>query len=182
MNERITKSETHAPAPLAHLPGQPYTQAQDAQERPMKGSETERLAQRGESLTRAEKLLVTVFVTMFATLGTGGALAFTTLSGQLVDMQGQTSAQLLDMQGQTSAQLLDMQKQIGALRTEMHEEIGNLSERMTRVEERLTRVEQRITRVEARMTRVEERMTRVEQRMTGIESFIRTHHGPPAGP
>ena len=109
----------------------------------MKGSETERLAQRGESLTRAEKLLVTVFVTMFATLGTGGALAFTTLSGQLVDMQGQTSAQLLDMQ-----------KQIGALRTEMHEEIGNLSERMARVEERLT----------------------------GIESFIRTHHGPPAGP
>ena len=143
MNERITKSETHAPAPPADLPGQPYTQAQDAQERPMKGSETERLAQRGEPLTRAEKLLVTVFVTMFATLGTGGALAFTTLSGQLVDMQGQTSAQLLDMQ-----------KQIGALRTEMHEEIGNLSERMARVEERLT----------------------------GIESFIRTHHGPPAGP
>ena len=143
MNERITKSETHAPAPRADLPGQPYTQAQDAQERPMKGSETERLAQRGEPLTRAEKLLVTVFVTMFATLGTGGALAFTTLSGQLVDMQGQTSAQLLDMQ-----------KQIGALRTEMHEEIGNLSERMARVEERLT----------------------------GIESFIRTHHGPPAGP
>ena len=157
MNERITKPETQAPAPLAHLPGQPYTQARDTQGRPMPGRETERFAGRGEPLTRAEKLLVTVFVAMFATLGTGGALAFTTLSGQLVDMQGQTSAQLLDMQ-----------KQIGALRTEMHEEIGNLSERMARVEER--------------MARVEEQVTRVEERLTGIESFIRTHHGPPAGP
>ena len=120
----------------------------------MRGSETERLAQRGEPLTRAEKLLVTVFVTMFATLGTGGALAFTTLSGQLVDMQGQTSAQLLDMQKQIGTLRTEMHEEIGTLRTEMHEEIGNLSERMARVEERLT----------------------------GIESFIRTHHGPPAGP
>ena len=171
MNERITKPETQAPAPLADLPGQPYTQARDTQERPMPGRETERFAGRGEPLTRAEKLLVTVFVTMFATLGTGGALAFTTLSGQLVDMQGQTSAQLLDMQ-----------KQIGALRTEMHEQIGNLSERMARVEERMARVEEQVTRVEERMARVEEQVTRVEERLTGIESFIRTHHGPPAGP
>ena len=153
MNERITKPETRAPAPLADVPGQPYTQARDTQERPMPGRETERFAGRGEPLTRAEKLLVTVFVTMFATLGTGGALAFTTLSGQLVDMQRQTSAQLLDMQKQ----------------------IGNLSERMARVEELVTRVEERVT-------RVEERVTRVEERLTGIESFIRTHHGPPAGP
>ena len=36
----------------------------------MTGSETERLAQRGEPLTRAERLLITMFVTMFATLGT----------------------------------------------------------------------------------------------------------------
>ena len=161
MNDRITKPETHAPAPLADLPGQPYTQAQDAQERPMKGSETERLAQRGQSLTRTEKLLVTVFVTMFATLGTGGALAFTTLSGQLVDMQGQTSAQLLDMQKQLGGLRVEIRDEIGALRTEMHKEIGNLSERMARVEERVARV---------------------EERLTGIESFIRTHHGPPAGP
>ena len=72
----------------------------------MTGSETERLAQRGEPLTRAERLLITMFVTMFATMIAAGALAFTTLSGQLV----------VDMQRQTSARLLDMQKQIGALR------------------------------------------------------------------
>ena len=134
MNERITKPENDAPTPLAHVPGQPYTQARDAQGRPMTGREAERFTGRGEPLTRTERLLVTMFVTMFATMIAAGALAFTTLSGQLVDMQEQTSAQLLDMQRQTSVQLLDMQKQIGGLRAEMHEEIGELSERMTRIE------------------------------------------------
>ncbi|MYH20780.1 MAG: hypothetical protein F4023_14995 [Acidobacteria bacterium] len=123
MNERITKPENDARTPLAHAPGQPYTQARDAQGRPMTGRETERLTGRGEPLTRTERLLVTMFVTMFATMIAAGALAFTTLSGQL-----------LDMQEQTSAQLLDMQKQIGGLRVEMHAEIGELSERMTRIE------------------------------------------------
>jgi len=123
MNERITKRENDAQTPLARVPGQPYTRAQDAQGRPMTGRETERLTGRGEPLTRTERLLVTMFVTMFATMIAAGALGFTTLSGQL-----------LDMQEQTSAQLLDMQKQIGGLRVEMHAEIGELSERMTRIE------------------------------------------------
>ena len=112
MNERITKPENDAPTPLAHAPGQPYTQAQDAQGRPMTGRETERLTGRGEPLTRTERLLVTMFVTMFATMIAAGALGFTTLSGQLLGMQEQTSTQLLDMQKQ----------------------IGELSERMTRIE------------------------------------------------
>ena len=103
MNERITKPENHPPTPLAHVPDPPYTQAQDARGRPMTGRETEHSTGRGEPLTRTERLLVTMFVTMFATMVAVGALGFTTLSGQL----------------------LDMQKQIGALRTEMHEEIGN---------------------------------------------------------
>ena len=119
----------------------------------MTGRETEHSTGRGEPLTRTERLLVTMFVTMFATMVAAGALGFTTLSGQL----------------------LDMRQQIGALRTEMHEEIGELSERMARVEERLTRVEERLT-------GIEERMAHVEERLTGIDSFIRTHHGPPAGP
>ena len=72
-----------------------------------------------EALTRTERLLVTMFVTMFATMLGAGALGFTAISGQL----------------------LEMQKQIGNLRTEMHEEIGALSERITRVEERMTNVE-----------------------------------------
>ncbi len=123
MNERIAKPENDVQTPLARVPGQPYTQARDAQGRPMTGRETERLTGRGEPLTRTERLLVTMFVTMFATMIAAGAFGFTTLSGQLLDMQEQTSGQLLDMQEQTSGQLLDMQKQI-----------GELSERMTRIE------------------------------------------------
>ena len=130
MNERITKPETHAPTPLPHLPGQPYTQPQDAHARPMTGGKTEHFAGRGEPLTRTEKLLVTMFVTMFATLVAAGALGFTTLSGQLVDMQRQTSTQLLDMQTQIGT----FQKEIGGQLLDMQRQIGELSERMVRIE------------------------------------------------
>ncbi len=112
MHERITKPENDAPTPVAHAPGQPYTQARDAQGRSMTGRETEGLTGRGEPLTRTERLLVTMFVTMFATMIAAGALGFTTLSGQL----------------------LDMQEQIGSLRVDMQKQIGELSERMTRIE------------------------------------------------
>ena len=112
MNERITKPENDAPTPLARAPGQPYTRAQDTRGRPMTRRETQRSAGRREPLTRTERFLVTMFVTMFATMIAAGALGFTTLSGQLLDMQTQTSGQLLEMQKQ----------------------IGELSERMTRIE------------------------------------------------
>ena len=134
MNERITKPENDAPTPLARVPGQPYTRARDAQGRPMTDRETERLTRRGEPLTRTERLLVTMFVTMFATMIAAGALAFTTLSGQLVDMQEQTSAQLLDMQEQIGGLRVEMHEEIDGLRADMQKQIGELSERMTRIE------------------------------------------------
>ncbi len=143
MNEAITKPENHPSTPPAHVPDPSYTQAQDARGRPMTGREAEHSTGRGEPLTRTERLLVTMFVTMFATMVAAGALGFTTLSGQL-----------LDMQKQIGGLRVEMRDEISGLRAEMREEIGELSERMARVEERLT----------------------------GIESFIRTHHGPPAGP
>ena len=130
MNERITKPENDAPTPLAHAPGQPYTQAQDAQGRSMTGRETERLTGRGEPLTRTERLLVTMFVTMFATMIAAGALGFTTLSGQL-----------LDMQKQIGGLRVEMHEEIDGLRTEMREEIGKLSDRMDQLSDRMTRVE-----------------------------------------
>ena len=134
MNERITKPENDAPTPLARAPGQPYTQARDAQGRPMTDRETERLTGRGEPLTRTERLLVTMFVTMFATLIAAGALGFTTLSGQLLGMQEQTSAQLLDMQEQIGGLRVEMHEEIDGLRADMQKQIGELSERMTRIE------------------------------------------------
>ena len=130
MHERITKPENDAPTPLARVPGQPYTRARDAQGRPMTDTETERLTGRGEPLTRTERLLVTMFVTMFATMIAAGALGFTTLSGQL-----------LDMQEQIGGLRVEMHEEIDGVRTEMREEIGKLSDRMDQLSERMTRIE-----------------------------------------
>ncbi len=130
MNERITKPENDAPTPLARAPGQPYTRARDAQGRPMTDRETERLTGRGEPLTRTERLLVTMFVTMFATMIAAGALGFTTLSGQL-----------LDIQEQIGGLRVEMHEEIDGVRTEMREEIGKLSDRMDQLSERMTRIE-----------------------------------------
>lgn len=151
MHERTTDAAETA-VPLPEHQSRSYTPGESEQGRAMRRAEAGRHAGRpGRShdpLTRSERLLVTVFVTMFGTMLAAGALGFTTLSGQLLDMQeqignlqNQTSAQLLNMQEQigdlqqeTSAQLLDMQKQIGGLRAEVREEIGELSERMARIE------------------------------------------------
>ena len=130
MNERITKPENDARTPLARVPGQAYTQARDAQGRPMTGRATEHSAGRGEPLTRTERLLVTMFVTMFATMIAAGALGFTTLSGQL-----------LDMQEQIGGLRVEMHEEIDGVRTEMREEIGKLSDRMDQLSERMTRIE-----------------------------------------
>ena len=133
MNERTTDAAETA-VPLPEHPSRSYTPAESEQGRAMTRAEAGRGAGPGgrshDPLTRSERLLVTVFVTMFGTMLAAGALGFTTLSGQLLDMQEQIG----DLQQETSAQLLDMQREIGGLRAEMHEEIGELSVRMTRIE------------------------------------------------
>ena len=133
MNERTTDA-TETAVPLPERQGRSYTPGESEQDGAMTNVEAGRRAGPGsrshDPLTRSERLLVTVFVTMFGTMLAAGALGFTTLSGQLLDMQEQIG----DMQKETSAQLLDMQREIGGLRAEMHEEIGELSVRMTRIE------------------------------------------------
>ena len=141
MNERITKPENHARTPVVRVPSQPYTEAQDAQGRPMTGRETERLTRRGEPLTRTERLLVTMFVTMFATMIAAGALGFTTLSGQLLDMQEQIGGLRVEMHEEIDGLRVEMHEEIDGLRTEIREEIGELSERMDQLSDRMTRVE-----------------------------------------
>ena len=141
MNERTDKPQNDAPAPLARGSERPYTRPQDARGRPMTGRGTEHFAGRGgrsgEPLSRTERLLITMFITMFAATLGAGALGFTALSGQLLDMQTQMGGQLLGMQKQMGSQLLGMQKQIGGL----SERVGNVEGRMATLEERMTRVE-----------------------------------------
>ncbi len=111
MNERI-ETPAGTPAPSPRTPNEPYTQLRDKRGKPMTRGAVEPAGNRGghsrEPLTRTERLLVTMFVTMFGTMLAAGALGFTTLSGQMLELQNQ---------------MLDFQKQI-----------GELSERMVRVE------------------------------------------------
>ena len=150
---------TENPETGARLPPEPdrsYTPPSDGKRVLMKGAPREEFAARSalsrEPLTRIERLLITMFVTMFAAMLGAGALGFTAISGQLLDMQKQigglrTDMQTeiggveteignlrTDMQKQISNLRTDMQKQIGELRTDMQKQIGELSERMARVE------------------------------------------------
>ena len=63
-----------------------------------------------------------------------GALGFTTLSGQLLDMQEQIGGLRVEMHEEIGGLRVEMHEEIGGLRAEMREEIGKLSERMTRIE------------------------------------------------
>ena len=162
MDERTTENpETEARSPQE--PDRPYTPPSDGKGVLMKGAPPEEFAARSalsrEPLTRTERLLITMFVTMFAAMLGAGALGFTAISGQLLDMQKQIGGLRTDMQKQIGgvqkqtgglqteiadlrAEMheqignlrTDMQKQIGELRTDMQKQIGELSERMARVE------------------------------------------------
>ncbi len=156
MDERTTETpETGAgpkPGRLPPEPDRPYTAPSDGKGVWMKGAPREEFAARSalsrEPLTRTERLLVTMFVTMFAAMLGAGALGFTAISGQLLGMQKQIGDLRTDMRTEIGDLRTDMHKQIGDvrteigdLRTEMRKEIGELSERMGELSERMARVE-----------------------------------------
>ena len=144
MDERTAENpETEAGSPQE--PDHPYTPPSDGKGVLMKGAPLEEFAARSalsrEPLTRTERLLITMFVTMFAAMLGAGALGFTAISGQLLDMQKQIGGLRTDMQteiGGVETEIgnlrTEMQKQISNLRTDMQKQIGELSERMARVE------------------------------------------------
>ena len=140
MNERTTDGA----APATRLPearDASYTQPHGAHGGAMTGVEAERRAERArtrrEPLARADRIQIAMFaglVAIFAAMLGAGALGFTAISGQLLDMQKQIGELRTEMHDQIGELRTDMQKQIGELRMEMHDEIGELSERMARVE------------------------------------------------
>ena len=106
MDERTTENpETGAGLPPES--DRPYTAPSDGKGVLMKGAPREEFAARSalsrEPLTRTERLLVTMFVTMFAAMLGAGALGFTAISGQLLDMQKQIGEFRTDMQRPRSA-------------------------------------------------------------------------------
>ena len=142
----------------------------------MTGVEAERRAgsarTRREPLAGADRIQVAMFaglVTMFAAVLGAGALGFTAISGQLLDLQKQIGGMQTAIGGmqteiggmqtgisgmqteigavQTGIGELrtEMHEQIGELRTEMHEQIGNLS---TEMHDEIGELSERMARVE----------------------------------
>ena len=112
---------THTP--LTEARSRSYTGPNQGHAEPVTHPDADRSDRRGrhvrEPLSRTEGLLIAMFVTLSAAILGAGAVGYTSLSGQL----------------------LDMQKQIGGLRTEMHEEIGLLRTEIGKLSERVARVE-----------------------------------------
>ena len=71
-----------------------------------------------------------MFVTMFATMIAAGALGFTTLSGQLLDMQEQIGGLRVETHEEIGGLRVEMHEEIDGLRVEMHEEIDGLRTEM----------------------------------------------------
>ena len=160
---------TENPETGAGLPPEPdrsYTPPSDGKRVLMKGAPREEFAARSalsrEPLTRTERLLITMFVTMFAAMLGAGALGFTTISGQLLGMQEQIGGLRTDMQEQIGELRMDMQEQIGELRMEMHDEIGELSGRLDEFSGRLDEFSERLGELSERLGGLSERMARVE--------------------
>ena len=154
----------------------PYTRTQHDRGGPMTVTGTrpaDRSAARpAESLTRADRMLVAMFaamVAMFAALITGGVLAYTSLSGQL-----------LGVQEQLGGLRTEMHQEIGGLRAEMHQEIGGLRAEMQR-EIRGVRAEMR-EEIRGLRAEMQEELGEVNDRLARIETFLQVHHGPLPGP
>ena len=136
MHERSTDA-AQAAVPLPEQPGRSYTPGASEQRRAMTNVEAGRLTGRPaasrEPLGRAERLHLAVLAGVFALVAamlSAGAIAFTSLSGQILGLQEQMGG----INEEIGSLRVEMHKEIGGLRAEIREEIGELSERMTRIE------------------------------------------------
>ena len=165
MNERTTDGA----APATRLPearDASYTQPHGAHGGAMTGVEAERRAERArtrrEPLARADRIQIAMFaglVAIFAAMLGAGALGFTAISGQLLDMQKQI--------GELRTEMHD---QIGELRMEMHDEIGELSGRLDELSGRLGELSERLGGLSERMARVE---TLIEPRLIPQQPVVK---------
>ena len=107
----------------------------------MTSTEAGRLAGRSaasrEPFGRMERLLLTLLAGLFVMLAamlSAGAIAFSSLSGQILGLQEQIGDLRAEMREEIGGLRAEMHDEIGGLRAEMREEIGKLSDRMTRIE------------------------------------------------
>ncbi len=136
MHERTTDT-TQSAVPLPEPRGRSYTPREGERGRAMTSTDAGRLAGAArvsrEPFGRMERLLLTLLAGLFVMLAamlSAGAIAFSSLSGQILGLQEQIGGIHEEIGGLRA----EMHEEIGDLRAEMREEIGKLSDRMTRIE------------------------------------------------
>lgn len=147
MNERTTDAAETA-VPLPEHQGRSYTPGEREQDRAMTSAEAGRLTGRPaasrEPFGRAERVQLTVLAGMFvlvAAVLSAGAIAFTNLSGQILDLRAEMREEIGGLRAEIGGLRAEMHEEIGGLRAEMRKEIGELSDRVARLSDRVTRVE-----------------------------------------
>ena len=134
---------------VAEPAGTPYTEASDGKVREMTGAVRERSP---ETLTRAEKILVTILAAVLGSAAAGFFAMnatmnanFTAVNGHLLGLQKQIGDLRTEMHEEIGGLRTEMREEIGGLRTEMREEIGGLR---TEMREEIGKLDTRIARLE----------------------------------
>ena len=167
MHERTTDAAETA-VPLPDRQARSYTPGASEQDRVMTSVEAGRLTRRPavarEPLGRVERLQLAVLAGMFVLLAamlSAGAIAFTSLSGQILGLQEQIGGIHEEIGGLRA----EMHEEIGGLRAEMHGEIGGLRAEMRE-----------------EFAGLREEIGELSERMTRIETLLETHLVPASNP
>ena len=171
MHERTTDAAETA-VPLPDRQARSYTPGASEQDRAMTSVEAGRLTGRPavarEPLGRVERLQLAVLAGMFVLLAamlSAGAIAFTSLSGQILGLQEQMGDFRAEVHEEIGGLRAEMHGEIGGLRAEMHGEIGGLRAEMRE-----------------EFAGLREEIGELSERMTRIETLLETHLVPASNP
>ena len=157
-----TRHNDHVGPPPPQPARHPYTGADEEGGRPM--------TRPREALARADRIQIALLAGLFALLAAilgAGAVAYTSLSGQLLAIDHNTHEEIVrlgtEVRGEIAGLRMEMRGEIAGLRTEMRGEIAGLRTEMQRLADRVARIETRVALIETRVAR--------------IETMIEIHHG-----
>ena len=135
----MIKTTTHSD----HVGGQPRQPSRH----PYTGPDEERgrpMTRHPEALARADRIQIALLAGLFALLAAilgAGALAYTSLSGQLLAIQQHTHEELTEVREELGELRTEVREEIAELRTEVREELAELRAGMQRLSDRVARIE-----------------------------------------
>ena len=138
-----TRHNDHVGPPPPQPARHPYTGADEEGGRPM--------TRPREALARADRIQIALLAGLFALLAAilgAGAVAYTSLSGQLLAIDHNTHEEIVRLG-------TEVRGEIAGLRTEMRGEIAGLRTEMQRLADRVARIETRVALIETRVARIE---------------------------